>query len=92
MSGHERQYQRYLARKRKKQVMMTSKAGGAGAMTSQIAAAASSPIHEVLVPAKLFELGMGNLVFSRSTPDGRVPAGRILPGSQERLRWHRGQR
>ena len=41
-------------------------------MAPQIAAAANSAIHEALVPAKLFELGMGNLVFSRSLPDGRI--------------------
>jgi len=41
-------------------------------MAPQIATAANSPIHEALVPAKLFELGMGNLVFSRSLPDGRI--------------------
>jgi hypothetical protein len=58
--------------------MMTSKPGGAGAMTPQLAAAANSPIHEVLVPAKLFELGMGNLVFSRSTQDGRIALGAFL--------------
>jgi len=47
-------------------------------MAPQIAAAAKSPVHEALVPAKLFELGMGNLVFSRSLPDGRIAAGAFL--------------
>jgi hypothetical protein len=41
-------------------------------MAPQIAAAAHLPIHEALVPEKLFELDMGNLVFSRLLPDGRI--------------------
>ena len=41
-------------------------------MAPQIATAANAPIHEALVPAKLFELGVGNLVFSRLLPDGRI--------------------
>ena len=72
MSGHERRYQKYLERKRQKQANKTTKPGEAGAMAPQIATAANSPIYESLVPAKLFELGMGNLVFSRSLPDGRI--------------------
>jgi hypothetical protein len=47
-------------------------------MAPQIATAANAPIHEALVPAKLFELGMGNLVFSRSLPDGRIALAAFL--------------
>ena len=72
MSRHERRYQKYLERMRQKRANKTTKPGEAGAMAPQIAAAANSAIHEALVPAKLFELGMGNLVFSRSLPDGRI--------------------
>ena len=72
MSRHERRYQKYLDRTRQKQPSKTTKPGGAGATPSQVATAANSPIHEALVPAKLFELGMGNLVFSRLLPDGRI--------------------
>ena len=67
MSRHERRYQKYLDRKRQKH---GTAAGGATA--AQVGAAASSPIHETLITAKLFELGMGNLVFSRLLPDGRI--------------------
>jgi hypothetical protein len=38
----------------------------------QVALAADAPISESLVPAGLFEQGIGNLVFSRSLPDGRI--------------------
>jgi hypothetical protein len=34
--------------------------------------AANAPIHESLVPANLFEKGIGNLAFSRLMPDGRI--------------------
>lgn len=67
-------YQRYLARKRQKQERRTTPTnlGEAGAMALQTALAANAPIHESLVPANLFEQGIGNLVFSRSLPDGRM--------------------
>jgi hypothetical protein len=78
MSRHERRYQKYLDRHRQKQANKTTKPGEAGATAPQIATAANAPIHESLVPAKLFELGMGNLVFSRSLPDGRIALGVFL--------------
>ena len=78
MSRHERRYQKYLDRHRQKQANTTTKPGGAGATASQMATAANSPIYDSLVPAKLFELGMGNLVFSRSLPDGRIALGAFL--------------
>jgi len=75
MSRHERRYQKYLDRKRQKH---GNSAAETGRLAPQIATAADSPIHEVLVPAKLFELGMGNLVFSRLLPDGRIALGAFL--------------
>jgi hypothetical protein len=72
MSRHERRYQKYLDRHRQKQANQTTIPGGAGATAPQMATAANAPIHECLVPAGLFELGMGNLFFSRSLPDGRI--------------------
>jgi len=47
-------------------------------MAPEIALAANAPLLEALVPAKLFELGMGNLVFSRSLPNGRIALGAFL--------------
>jgi hypothetical protein len=78
MSRHEKRYQKYLDRQRQKQANKTTEPGEAGATAPQIAAAANSPIYESLVPAKLSELGMGNLVFSRSLPDGRIALGAFL--------------
>jgi len=73
MSRHERRYQKYLDRKRQKH---GSTEGGATA--AQIAAAASSPIHETVIPPNLFEMGMGNLLFSRLLPDGRIAMAAFL--------------
>jgi hypothetical protein len=75
MSRHERRYQKYLDRKRQKH---GSTATDAGRLAPQIAAAANSPIHEALVPEGLFEQGIGNLVFSRLLPDGRIAVGGFL--------------
>ena len=75
MSRHERRYQKQLERKSQKHA---GQSPDAARMAGLIAAAAQSPIHEVLVPAKLFESGMGNLIFSRRLADGRVAAGAFL--------------
>jgi hypothetical protein len=65
-------------------------------MASQIALAGNAPIYECLVPANLFERGIGNLIFSRSLPDGRMALATFLLdvfclGGQEYLFRHRGQ-
>jgi hypothetical protein len=66
----ERHYQRYLARKRQREK--------SGAMIWQMAQAANGPIHECLVPGNLFELGIGNLAFSRRLPDGNITLAMFL--------------
>jgi hypothetical protein len=74
MTEPETRYQKYLARKRQKQANKATQTEPRkpGSMASQIALAANAPIHECLVPANLFERGIGNLVFSRSLPEGRM--------------------
>jgi hypothetical protein len=52
--------------------------GEARAMAPQIARAAQFPIHEALIPAELFERGLGNLLFSRSLPDGHMAVAAFL--------------
>lgn len=78
MSRHERRYQKYLDRQRQKQAHRATTPGEAEAKGQEIGTAANAPLLEALVPAKLFELGMGNLVFSRSLPDGRIALGAFL--------------
>jgi hypothetical protein len=80
MTEPETRYQKYLARKRQKQANKTTQTEPrkTGSMASQIAQAANAPIHECLVPANLFERGIGNLVFSRSLPGGRMALAMFL--------------
>ena len=69
-------FQKYLARKRQKEAERSERTAGAAAgRTDRIA---DAPIHECLVPAGLFEEGIGNLVFSRSLADGRIALGVFL--------------
>jgi len=80
MTEPETRYQKYLARKRQKQAHKTTQTEPrkAGSMASQIALAVNAPIHECLVPANLFERGIGNLVFSRSLPGERMALAMFL--------------
>jgi len=66
-------HQKYLDRQRKREAKNTIPTPGEdGGMTPQMAMAVRAPIPESLVPANLFEQGIGNLAFSRSLPDGRI--------------------
>jgi hypothetical protein len=79
MSRHERRYQRYLERHKKQGTTAASNsAGGARASAQEAASAAVGPIQESLVPANLFEQGIGNLLFSRAMPDGRIAVAGFL--------------
>jgi hypothetical protein len=73
-------YQKYLERKRQKgeKKKTTTRPGNASWMAQQIALAASGLVRDCLVPETLFEKGLGNLVFSRSLPDGRIALAMIL--------------
>jgi hypothetical protein len=44
----------------------------------QILSAANGPIHQCLMPENLFELGMGNVVVSRTLPGGQIGAAFFL--------------
>jgi hypothetical protein len=81
MTRPEKRYQKYLARKRRKQEQKRAtqtESGQAEAIARQIVLAANAPILECLIPANLFNRGIGNLIFSRSLPDGRVALGMFL--------------
>jgi hypothetical protein len=71
MTDGETKYQRYLARKRQKQAEKTGQANS-GQAPGQATPTANAPIHECLVPAGLFEKGLGNLVFSRTLENGHI--------------------
>jgi len=79
MSRHERRYQKYLERRQKQGANTLLSAGrGVLATPSDLASAAQAPLHEALVPTGLFEKGMGNLVFSRALPNGRIAMAAFL--------------
>src|SRR6267378_1575116 len=71
MANGETKYQIYLARKRQKQAVKTVQTGSEET-ARQTTPTANAPIHECLVPAGLFEKGLGNLVFSRALENGRI--------------------
>jgi hypothetical protein len=50
----------------------TAQAGGAGSPSKQLAVVKNFPIHECLVPEGLFEIGIGNVIFSRKLPNGDI--------------------
>jgi len=62
----ERHYQQYLARKRRKE------RGESLWNKWETAQLANAPVHECLVPENLFELGLGNLPFSRRLANGTI--------------------
>jgi hypothetical protein len=73
MTKPESHYKQYLARKRQKQQTSNSlPARRREPMAWQMQWITHAPIHECLVPASLFEQGLGNLVFSRALPDGHI--------------------
>ena len=51
---------------------------GARKLPQTIGQPEQAPIPEALVPANLFEVGIGNLFFSRPLPGGRVAVGCFL--------------
>lgn len=46
--------------------------GGFLSPARQLAVAGNSPIHECLVPERLFEVGIGNVIVSRKLPSGDI--------------------
>ena len=84
MAIDEKRRQKKLARKaaKRKKALAARKpeySGGGGYSAERLMAmAAASPIHECLMPAGLFDLGMGSVVVSRKMPDGEIGFGVFL--------------
>src|SRR5947209_14324078 len=77
MASNERKRQQQLVRKaakRKQKVLglksAASQSTSAMSPARQMQLALASPIHECLVPATLFEMGMGEVLFGRKLPNG----------------------
>ena len=84
MALDARKRQQKLARKaaKRKAVVATKKslgeASGFGPRGRQALPAAGAPIHECLVPAGLFDIGIGNVIVSRRMPNGFIGAAFFL--------------
>jgi hypothetical protein len=78
MAIDERRRQKKLARKtaRRKKALAAKKSpyseGGSFSAGRMMAQAAAGPIHECLMPAGLFDLGMGSVIISRKMPGGEI--------------------
>lgn len=72
MAISERQRQKKLEEKKKKRILAV-KAATAGLVLGQKALQCNKyPIHECLVPERLFETGLGTVIWTRRVPDGRI--------------------
>jgi hypothetical protein len=84
MALDEKRRQKKLARKaaKRKKALAARKptySGGGGDSTERLMAmAAASPVYECLMPAGLFDLGMGSVVVSRKMPNGEIGFGVFL--------------
>jgi hypothetical protein len=79
MASNERKRQEKLARKaaKRKQHVQSIKTSIVKPISelspsTQMRRAVDAPVYECLIPEELFELGIGNVVFSRELPDGDI--------------------
>jgi hypothetical protein len=85
MAKNERKRQEKMARraaqrKQHNEALRHSAAesGHSMSVVGQLALAASAPVHECLVPQRLFEDGMGTVVVSRRLPNGNIATAGFL--------------
>jgi hypothetical protein len=84
MALDEKRRQKKLARKAAKRKRALKgrnpgTSGGSGQSAERLMAqAAASPIHECLVPAGLFDLGIGSVIVGRRMPNGEIGFGVFL--------------
>lgn len=80
MAINAKKRQKKLVRKasKRKQALMQKKQKRLVGSRQQIAAASQAPLHECLMPAGLFEAGIGNVIVSRTLPSGQIAAGFFL--------------
>jgi hypothetical protein len=73
MALNAKQRQKKLERKKKKKAQTVKKSGQRISATSSGSSSyARYPVHECLVPANLFELGLGTVLMSRRAPNGTI--------------------
>ena len=72
MAISERQRQKKLEEKKKKRKLVAKAATTGLALGHKALQFNQYPIHECLVPEGLFETGLGTVIWTRRTPDGRI--------------------
>lgn len=77
MAISERQRQKKLKKKKKRQQLVQAERRAAPAASGP-AGYAHLPVHECLIPGALFEVGIGDVVFARRLPGGRIAASLFL--------------
>jgi hypothetical protein len=78
---NQKRLQKKLARKAAKRKQTLARRDQRGIVPTKdqfLWAASVSPIHECLVPERIFDLGIGNVIISRRTPDGSIAAAVFL--------------
>ena len=80
MATNAKKRQKKLARKasKRKQTLTQKKQNQAIGPVRQITAASKAPLHECLMPAGLFEDGIGHVIVSRTLPSGQIAAAFFL--------------
>ncbi len=71
MAISDKQKQKKLLKKKQKRASVVKAVQTWGNKTSAISCAAY-PLHECVVPANLFEIGIGEIFMSRRLPDGNL--------------------
>ena len=79
MAIGERKRQKKLARKAaRRKKALAFKRGNTPGQGNHIAFAATTPLHECLIPRVLYDQGIGTVVISRKMPNGDIAAGFFL--------------
>lgn len=74
----KRQKQLEQKRRKRKEKRLKASATDAGLTSTSPAIAAKAPVYECVVPDSTFEIGIGNLLFSRSLGGGRLAVSTFL--------------
>ncbi len=80
MATDAKKRQKKLARKasKRKQALTQKKQNVSMGSKRQMALASQAPLHECLMPAGLFEDGIGHVIVSRTLPSGQIAAAFFL--------------
>jgi hypothetical protein len=78
LDARKRQKKRANRVAKRKAALASKKQAGLVGSARQIVSAVSGPVHECLIPESLFDLGIGNVIVSRTLPTGQIGAAFFL--------------